>query len=127
MLSLQQVACLYRVRLNWCSNSGKARCTAGVRVERILVELYAKLIGLLVFQFLTMPVCAQAVNLSPFRTFNRFMTLSGRVANTVSDRAHLQQLIAQFHAVVVKVARRENRATRLSTYQHLLAERAEEP
>jgi hypothetical protein len=62
MLSIEQIAVLYPVRWQielvfklWKSHCG-LRHIAGFRRERILVELYAKLIGAILTQFLTAPL-----------------------------------------------------------------------
>ena len=61
MLTMEQVALLYRVRWQielvfklWKSYAGLKRI-AGLRRERVLYELYAKMIGLLLTQFLLAP------------------------------------------------------------------------
>jgi hypothetical protein len=71
MLSLDQMAMLYAVRWQvelifklWKSHM-KLHLISGIRKERILVELYAKLIGLVLFQFLAMPLRAKDIDLSP--------------------------------------------------------------
>ena len=61
MLSIEQVALLYRVRWQielvfklWKSYGG-LHCTQALRRERVLYELYAKMIGLVLTQFLLAP------------------------------------------------------------------------
>ena len=61
MLSIEQVALLYRVRWQvelvfklWKSYCGLER-VIGLRRERVLVELYAKMIGIVLTHFLTAP------------------------------------------------------------------------
>ena len=62
MLSLEQVACLYRVRWQielvfklWKSYCGLKRITLW-RSERVLTELYAKMIGIVLIHFLLAPL-----------------------------------------------------------------------
>jgi hypothetical protein len=127
-LSLEQVALLYAVRWQvelifklWKSHM-KLHRISGVRKERILVELYAKLIGLVVFQFLTMPLRAKDLNLSPVKAFKRFTNHSGRLAEALGSFHRLQKVIDQLHARILTFAKREQRKTRLTTVQQLLLE-----
>lgn len=125
MLSLDQVALFYAVRWQvellfklWKSHMNIHRI-AGYRKERILVELYAKLIGLILFHFLTMPLRAKDIDLSPIKAFKRFVRKSEKLAGALCSSRRLQTVICQLHTAILKFAKREKRKTRLTTCQQL--------
>ena len=95
---------------------------SGVRKARILVELYAKLIGLVLFQFLTMPLRAKDIDLSPTKAFKRFRKQSGVFADTLQALQRLQKAIDRLHQRILKFAKREKRKTRLTTCQQVFLE-----
>jgi hypothetical protein len=127
-LSLEQVALLYAVRWQiellfklWKSHM-HLHGVSSYRQERILVELYAKLIGLVLFQFLTMPLRAKELDLSPTKAFKRLGKRSGQLAEALRSVRRVQTVIAQLQTAILKFAKREKRKTRLSTCQQLLWE-----
>jgi hypothetical protein len=126
MLSLEHVALLYAVRWQvelifklWKSHM-KLHLISGVRKARILVELYAKLIGLVLFQFLTMPLRAKDIDLSPTKAFKRFVKQSGAFAEALQSLRRVQKIIDRLHTRILKFAKREKRKKRLTTCQQLL-------
>lgn len=125
-LSLEHVALLYGVRWQiellfklWKSHA-KIHLISGFRKERILVELYAKLIGLVLFQFLVMPLRAKDIDLSPTKAFKRLVKKSGILAEALRSLHRLNKVISQIHASILKFAKREKRTTRVTTCQQLL-------
>lgn len=127
-LSLEQVALLYAVRWQvellfklWKSHMHLHRIS-GVRKARVLVELYAKLIGLVLFQFLAMPLRAKDIDLSPIKAFKRFRKQSGAFAEALQGMSPLQKAIERLHQRMLKYAKREKRKKRLSTCQQVLLE-----
>jgi hypothetical protein len=128
MLSLDQMARLYAVRWQvelifklWKSHM-KLHLVSGIRKDRILVELYAKLIGLVLFQFLAMPLRAKDIDVSPTKAFKRFAKLSGHIADALHSLRRLKKVISHLHTRILKFAKREKRKTRLSTCQQLFWE-----
>jgi hypothetical protein len=128
MLSLDQMALLYALRWQvelifklWKSHM-KLHLISGIRPYRILVELYAKLIGLVLFQFLAMPLRAKDIDISPTKAFKRFVKLSGQVADALHSLRRLKKVISHLHTRILKFAKREKRKTRLSTCQQLFWE-----
>jgi hypothetical protein len=126
MLSLEHVALLYAVRWQvelifklWKSHM-KLHLISGIRTARILVELYAKLIGLVLFQFLTMPLRAKDIDLSPTKAFKRFVKQSAAFADALHSLQRLQKVIGHLHTRILKFAKREKRKKRLTTCQQLL-------
>lgn len=98
MLTLEQVAVLYRVRWQielvfklWKSSAGLKR-VAGWRKERVLVELYAKLIGLVLTHFLVAPFRLHAGReISPVKVRDIFARFGRDLARNL---AHLPDLVA---------------------------------
>jgi hypothetical protein len=97
MLTLEQVAVLYRVRWQielvfklWKSYAGLKR-VAGWRKERVLVEVYAKLIGLVLTHFLVAPFRFQRDReLSPVKV-REILARFGR--DLARHLAHLPELV----------------------------------
>jgi hypothetical protein len=127
-LSLHHIALLYALRWQiellfklWKSHM-KIHRISGFRKNRILVELYAKLIGLVLFQFLVMPLRAKDIDLSPTKAFKRLVKHSGKLADALHSLSRLPKVISQLHVRILKFAKREKRKTRLTTCQQLLLE-----
>ena len=128
MLLLDQVALLYSVRWQielifklWKSHM-KLYIISGYRKERILVELYAKLIGLVLFQFLTMPLWSKDINLSPTKAFKRFVKKIRVMAIAIGSLRKLKKVVDQIHSAILRFAKREKRKSRLTTCQQLFLE-----
>ena len=128
MLSRNHVALLYAVRWQvelvfklWKSHMHVHRIS-GSRKARILVELYAKLIGLVLFHFLVMPLRAKDIDLSPTKAFKRVVARSGTFADALRSCTRLHSVLSRLHAVILKFAKREKRKTRLTTCQQLFWE-----
>jgi len=121
MIPLKLIALLYTLRWQielifkqWKSQA-KLHEISGVRKERVLVELYAKLIGLVLFQFLVMPLRTKNIDLSPAKAFQRFARKSRALATALRSSRHIQYWLTHLHAKLLKWAIREKRKKRLST------------
>lgn len=128
MVSLHQMGALYALRWQiellfklWKSHM-KLHCLSGYRKERILVDLYAKLIGLILFHFLSMPLRTRELNLSLTKAFRRFVNHSRLLAEVLTSLRRLETVIHDLHEAILKFAKREKRNTRFSTCQHLFLE-----
>lgn len=128
MIPLKLIALLYALRWQielvfkqWKSQA-KLHQISGVRQERILVELYAKLIGLVLFQFLVMPLRTKDINLSPSKAFHRFARKSRALATALRSSRRVQQWLTHLHEKLLKWATREKRKKRLSTVTMLVLE-----
>ncbi len=127
MLSLQQVVLLYSVRwqvellFKLCKSECALARVAGRRRERVLSELYAKLIGVVVLQFL----------LAPYRDHERELSIvkgvriiQHHVARLITSMGNLDQLIETLQNLVarfLKNGRKDKRQKRLTTYQQIHA------
>ena len=127
-LSREQMARRYGLRWQielifklWKSHTQLHRIS-GIRKDRILVDWYAKLIGLVRFQFLAMPLRAREIDLSPTKALKRLVTLSGQLADALSSLRRLHTVLKRLQTRILKFAKREKRKTRLSTCQQLFRE-----
>ncbi len=125
MIPLTLIALLYALRWQielvfkqWKSQA-KLHKVSGFRQERVLVELYAKLIGLVLFQFLVMPLRIHNIDLSPAKAFQRFARKSRALATALRSGRHVQRWLTHLHAKLLKWATREKRKKRLSTVNML--------
>lgn len=123
---LTQVANLYALRWQvelvfklWKSQM-KIAHIAGTRKERVQVELYAKLIGLILFRCLAMPLRSEIVDLSPTKAFKRVSSHSRQLARHLGSGPALKALLETVQTLIRYFAVREKRKTRGSTVQHLL-------
>jgi hypothetical protein len=123
MLSIPQVACLYRVRWQielvfklWKSYCG-LRHVAKLRKERILTELYARLIGIVLTHFLVapirMPLGTQTNReISPVQVrkiFQRFArSINQALHNLDQLTLELQKLLNHIHRFAFKDKRKKN-------------------
>jgi hypothetical protein len=127
-LSLAHIGTVYAARWQielvfklWKSHMHLDRI-AGSRQARVLVELYAKLIGLMLFHFLSMPVRATDLNLSPTKAFRRVVNAVGALVDALGSLRRLKTVIARLQEAILHFAKREKRTTRLTTFQQLLLE-----
>ena len=128
ILPLRVIAVLYAVRWHielifklWKSHM-QLDHVSGYRKERVLVELYAKLIALVLFRFLALPLRTGTVELSPVKAFKRVVSYSRRLITALPSASALQACLAELHTTIQAFATREKRKTRLTTYQQLLLE-----
>jgi hypothetical protein len=126
MVDLEQVASLYALRWQielvfklWKSQM-RIDHIAGFRKERVQVELYAKLIGLVLFRCVAMPLRSEVVDLSPAKAFKRVAEYAGRLAEQLAAGATLCPLLEKLHQLIRGFAKREKRKTRMTTVQKLL-------
>jgi len=107
MLSYDQIGLLYALRwqieliFKRRKSQSKLHLISGCRKERILVEVYAKLIGLGLFQFLTMPLRAKDIDVSPTKAFKRLVKKSATLADTLRSLKRLYKVISQIHASIL--------------------------
>ncbi len=120
MLLLEHIALLYSVRWQielifklWKSHMA-IHIIAGFRKERILTELYAKLIGLVLFQYVAMPLRSQNIDLSPTKIFKRFIRRIELLTDALKSLKHLIIEIERICSAMLKYGKREKRK---KTYQ----------
>ena len=127
MLTLRQVVTVYRVRwqIELIFKLWKSECAldriAGRRRERVLSELYAKLIGIVMMQFV----------LAPFRDGERELSvvkvvhiIQHHVPHLLERLSNLEQFTEALQALAARFRRnglKDKRQKRLTTYQEIRA------
>ncbi len=126
MLSIELIGLLYALRWQielmfklWKSEV-KIASVSGFRKERVLCEIYAKLIGIILFQFLAMPLRKIEIDLSPTKAFKRFVRKIRTFAEAIKSVEKLGKVIKQTQNKILKFAKREKRKKRLTTCQQIL-------
>jgi hypothetical protein len=120
-LSLRHVVLLYRLRWQiellfrlWKSE-GELDRVAGRLRERVLCEIYAKLIGMVVFHYLTAPVRWAERELSPVKAFQtlkrHIIDLAVALKSSSELQAALTKLLQRWKRFALKGKRRTRRST----------------
>jgi hypothetical protein len=125
LLSPRDVARLYRVRWQielifkvWKSEAQVDR-VAGRRRARVLCELYAKLIGVVVTHLLSAPVRWIERELSLPKAYQVLQRLAIRLAQSLTDLSQLAQQLTTLQNRWLKFALKDRRKTRVSTLAEL--------
>ena len=127
MLSLQQVVLLYSVRwqIELLFKLFKSECrldrVAGRRRERVLSELYAKLIGVVVMQFLLAPYRDHERELSAVKVVRIIQHHVARLIESIGNLDQLSEILQHLVARFLKNGRKDKRQKRLTTYQQIRA------
>ena len=125
VLSLRQVLVMYAVRwqIELIFKVWKSHCALdhvpGRRRERVLTELYAKLIGVVVTHFLIAPSRSLERELSMVKVQHLLRRYALRLAQSLGS---LEQLVAVLNKIVTRclaLARKDKRRKRLTTLQKL--------
>jgi len=127
LLTLPQVLVMYAVRWQielifkvWKSQRALDR-VAGRRRERILTEIYAKLIGVVVTQFLIAPFRTVDRELCPVKVQRIVRRYALRLAQSLGSLEQLVTVLNKLIAHCLKSALKDKRRKRLSTLQQLQA------
>ena len=102
----------------WKSQGALAQ-VRGQQSGRVLCELYAKLIGLAVFGYLSAPVRWAATELSPVQAWHVGQRQIERMAQALRSGAGLTALLAQLYQRWQQFGGKEHRQDRPSSYQAL--------
>ena len=127
MLTRPQVFLMYAVRwqIELIFKVWKSQCAldrvAGHRRERGLTELYAKLIGVLVTQFLITPFRTLDPELSPVKVQRLVRRYALRLAHSLGSLEQLVIVLNKLIARCLKTALKDQHRKRLSTLQLLQA------
>jgi PII-like signaling protein len=128
MLTLQQVLVMYSVRwqIELIFKVWKSQCAldriAGRRRERILTELYAKLIGIVVTHFLIAPFRPVERELSAVKVQHLVRRYALRVAQSLGSLEQLMTVLDTLITHCLKSALKDKRQKRPSTLRKLQAE-----
>jgi hypothetical protein len=130
MLTLRQVVTVYSVRwqIELIFKLWKSECVldrvAGLRRERVLSELYAKLIGIVVMQFLLAPYRVGERELSVVKVVH---IIQHHVPQLIEHLGHLEQLTGALQDLAERFLQngmKDKRQKRLTTYQEIRASEA---
>jgi len=98
---------------------GKLDSSRGTQPYRVLCELYAKLIGLLIQHWILLAGCWQQADRSLVKAARRVRAWAERVFRTLCERERLEQLLGDLLAAVGRAGRQTRRKTTLGTWQLL--------
>lgn len=128
LLSVEQVTLIYRLRWQielifkvWKS-CGKLKEIGQFRVERVLCQLYARLVALVLFHFLIAPTIALHKDLSLTKAFSLLKRQALRLIDALAKNGN--QLVAALKKIdrdLLRLGRMDKRKKKPSTY-HLLLE-----
>jgi hypothetical protein len=125
LLTPREAVQLYRVRWQielifktWKSQAQLDR-VAGRRRERVLCELYAKFIGVVVTHLPSAPVRWVERELSLPKAFQVLQRLATRLAQSLKDLSALEKVLTTLQERWLKFGLKERRKTRLSTLETL--------
>jgi hypothetical protein len=127
MLSARQVVLLYAVRwqIELLFKTCKSLCALdriiGLRRERVLSELYAKLLGLVVMQFLLAPYRDHAGELSMMKCVRIIQHHATDLVRSLGNLDQLSETVERVVACFLKNGRKGKRQKRLTTYQQIKA------
>ncbi|MDQ2806599.1 MAG: IS4 family transposase [Chloroflexota bacterium] len=110
-----QIELLFKL---WKSEGALAQ-VRGQQSSRVLCELYAKLIGLAVFGYLSAPVRWAAMELSPVKAWQVWQRQIECVAQALRSGAGLAAILTQLYHRWQQFGCKEHRADRPSSYQAL--------
>ena len=125
LLTLQQILVMYSVRwqVELIFKVWKSQCAidrvAGRRRERILIELYAKLIGVVVTHFLIAPFRSVERELSTVKVQHLVRRYALRLAQSLDSLERLMAVLDKLITRCLQSALKDKRRKRLSTLQKL--------
>jgi hypothetical protein len=125
MLTMRQVVLIYTLRWQiellfklWKSE-GQLDRVAGKRRERVLCEVYAKLIGMVIFHYLTAPVRWAERELSPVKALQIFRRYVDEMALALDNLPDLCNLLDKLTSRWQRFALKDKRRKRLSTCRQI--------
>jgi len=125
MLTLRQVALIYTLRWQiellfrlWKSEAQLNRIAGHLR-ERVLCEIYAKLIGMVVFHYLAAPVRWAERELSPVKALQTLQRHVIEIAKAMETLSGLQAALAKLLRRWKCFALKDKRRSRLSTCRRI--------
>jgi hypothetical protein len=124
-LTLEQVCLMYRLRWQielvfklWKSECQIDRIAGRIRA-RVLCEIYAKLIGAVIFQYISFPVRWTDRELSPLKAIQTFRRFAVALANSFSNANQLETLLTKLFDIWKRCGCKDKRRIRLSTCQRI--------
>jgi hypothetical protein len=125
MLTLRQAVLIYTLRWQiellfrlWKSEAELDRVAGRLR-ERVLCEIYAKLMAMIAFHYLTAPIRWAERELSPVKALQTLRRHVIEIAKTIGSLPHLQAALAHITDRWQRFALKDKRRTRLSTCRQI--------
>jgi hypothetical protein len=125
MLTLRQAILIYTLRWQiellfrlWKSEAELDRVAGRLR-ERVLCEIYAKLIGMVVFHYITAPLRWGERELSPTKALQTLRRHVIEIARAMGHLPDLQDVLAKLIRRWKRFALKDKRRTRLSTCRRI--------
>jgi hypothetical protein len=128
MLSLHQVVLLYSVRwqIELVFKLWKSECAldriAGLRRERVLCELYAKMIGIVLIHWFVAPLRLSEVELSVVKACRILQRAALRITQALKSPSKLSSILEGVVVRMKRYATKDKRKTHLSTLHQLKLE-----
>jgi hypothetical protein len=124
-LTLEQVSLIYRLRWQiellfklWKSECQIDRIAGRIR-NRVLCEIYAKLIGSVIFQYVSFPLRWTDRELSPIKAIQTFRRFAISLAKALQDSNQLDMLLSNLFDIWQRCAFKDKHQIQLSTCQRI--------
>lgn len=124
-LTLEQISLIYRLRWQiellfklWKSECQIDRIAGRIR-ERVLCEIYAKLIGSVIFQYVSFPVRWTERELSPVKAIQTFRRFAVALANALQNADQLDALLSKLFEIWQRCGFKDKHQSRLTTCQRI--------
>lgn len=124
-LTLEQISLVYRLRWQiellfklWKSECQIDRITGRLRT-RVLCEIYAKLIGSVLFQYVSFPLRWTDRELSPVKAIQTFRRYALRLAKVLQDSDQLDALLSNLFAIWQRCGFKDRHLIQLTTCQRI--------
>lgn len=124
-LSLEQVCLIYRLRwqIELLFKLWKSECQvdriAGQLKERVLCEIYAKLIGAVIFQYISFPLRWADRELSPTKAIQTFRRFAVDLAIALQNANQLEALLSKLFTIWQRCGFKDKHKARLTTCQRI--------
>jgi len=125
MLTLRQAVLIYTLRwqiellFGLCKSEAELDRVAGHLRQRVLCEIYAKLIGMIVFHYLTAPVRWAERELSPVKALQTLRRHVIKIALAIGSLPDLQAVLRKLLRRWKRFALKDKRRARLSTCRRI--------
>ncbi len=124
-LTLEQISLIYRLRWQiellfklWKSECQIDRIAGRIR-ERVLCEIYAKLIGSVIFQYVSFPLRWTDRELSPIKAIQTFRRYAIPLAKVLQDSNQLDALLSKLFGIWQRCGFKDKHQIQLTTCQRI--------
>ncbi len=124
-LTLEQISLIYRLRwqIELLFKLWKSECQidriAGRMRARVLCEIYAKLIGSVIFQYVSFPLRWTDRELSPVKAIQTFRRFAVALANALQNADQLEVLLSKLFEIWQRCGFKDKHQSRLTTCQRI--------